>query len=272
MSTEIVGSDFAEFPAITICPEHKRAFKNEILQQFNLTAKDIRNFIFPSNGMKSQDFYDLITHNLTELITEMKISMVKPISGTKYTIVKMTDKITAKMSDHRIFTQLLNEKDFIKQNYHTLGTCYTYEMPEIYKKSKVNNIELTMKMNGLIYFLHPGQFFWVDRDTKIPLNIEETNFISVHHQLTYSRQKWSPDPTLHLICKEEMNYRIDSCLRSEFDKNFMEKFGCFYPMFSAQNETSKFCDIADLTDLELEEFRILFHGKVFPSNYFSFFL
>ena len=105
MSTEIVGSDFAEFPAITICPEHKRAFKNEILQQFNLTAKDIRNFIFPSNGMKSQDFYDLITHNLTKLITEMKISMVKPISGTKYTIVKMTDKINAKMSDHRIFTQ-----------------------------------------------------------------------------------------------------------------------------------------------------------------------
>ena len=40
-----------------------------------------------------------------------------------------------------------------------------------------------MKINGLIYLLHPGQFFWEDRDTKIPLNIDETNFIATQHQV-----------------------------------------------------------------------------------------
>ena len=265
MSSDIVSANTAEFPAITICPEYDQAFKNVILKQNNLTNKDIRSLKFPKNGIKSLDFYEMITHNITKLVTELKISMVKPISGTNFTTVKLRDNMTNENPDRRILMKLLDEKDFIKQNYHTLGKCYTYEMPEMYKMSTVNNIELTMKMNGLIYLLHPGQFFWVDRDTKIPLNIKETHFIAANHQLTYSREKWSSD-NKDFTCIEDMNRGIDNCLRNEFDKSFMDQFGCYYPMFSAQNETLKFCNISDLDIEQLKRFRALFHDNFYVRN------
>ena len=69
------------------------------------------------------------------------------------------------------------------------------------------------------------------------------------------------DKVEHLNCKESMNRNIDSCLRQQFDASFHETFGCYYPMFTAQNDTSKLCNIGDFDAAKQEEFHNLFTGS-----------
>ena len=91
LSTESVSTAEAEFPALTVCPSYENAFKHDILAQHGVTANDIRNLRFPKNGLSSIDFYDMVTFNLTELLSEMQILLYKTIQGTKVSRVKFTD-------------------------------------------------------------------------------------------------------------------------------------------------------------------------------------
>ena len=81
-------------------------------------------------------------------------------------------------------------------------------------------------------------------------------------QLTYTREKLTKDVIEHLNCKESMNKNIDTCLRQQFDSSFHQRFGCYYPMFTAQNETSNLCNIADLNEDEQKQFYNLFNGTL----------
>ena len=86
-----------------MCPDFDEAFKHDILAKYDANANDIRNLKFPNVDISSVEFYDTITHNLTELLGEMQISMHKPIKGTKYTRVKRKLLLKLKNSMKIIF-------------------------------------------------------------------------------------------------------------------------------------------------------------------------
>ena len=185
MSSNIESTAEAEFPALTICPDYYEAFKKEELLNLKISKKDIRKFNFtnfPSNNLTTYEQYDKVTHNLQDIIEQFTIAVIEPFETgdrklTRFTYSNDNDEV----HDSRDRVEKINEKDWIRQYYQVFGKCYTYEMPEMLRKSEVAYIQVWIKLQSLLYIHHPGQFFWIDSDTKVPILKAETSFLNTQH-------------------------------------------------------------------------------------------
>ena len=66
----------AEFPAFTICPDYHEAYKEDILEKYNLTGDDVRNMKMPANlSMSIKDLLDSITYSLDELLNQLEFRL-----------------------------------------------------------------------------------------------------------------------------------------------------------------------------------------------------
>ena len=64
----------AEFPVFDLCPSYMDSYKPEVLSQDGLTVKDIRNMKYPKDKT-SADYYRSVTHNITEMIQSITITV-----------------------------------------------------------------------------------------------------------------------------------------------------------------------------------------------------
>ena len=148
--------------------------------------KDIRNFnfmTFSSKSLTTFEQYNLVTHNLEDIIEQFTIAVIEPFEYGKRKLTYTNDIQKVHGSIYKV--EKIDEKDWIQQYYQVLGKCFTYQMPEKLRMSEVTNIQVTIKLQSLLYIHHPGQFFWLDSDTKVPILKEETSFLNTQHSVSF---------------------------------------------------------------------------------------
>ena len=87
ISLDIINSEQAEFPVMTICPNYFDAYNGDVLQMYNTSASEIRQCIFPQTlDISSYEFYDLVTHELNETLISVLINVKHELKqdGRKY--------------------------------------------------------------------------------------------------------------------------------------------------------------------------------------------
>ena len=249
MSVNMENTADAEFPALTICPDYFEAFKKNELQKFGISKGDIRGFNFMkfnSTSLNTLEQYHKVTHNLADVIEKFTISLSRALEGSKVTKVSFINGPTNLIEGSKVKLESLNEKDWITQYYQVFGRCFTYLMPDELRESQVAYIEVTVKMQSLLYIHHPGQFSWIDSDTKVPIIPTQTSFLNTMHQVVHSRPmiskrngEWTCDPKL------DKGY--DDCLKDAYDKLFHWKLGCYHPFMTKTKDQEKYCNYGNFS-------------------------
>ena len=139
----------AEFPSITVCPDFFEAYKETIIEKYNRTVEDVRHFRYPDTDLNSLEFFELITHDVQDIIDDL---------------VLYFDEIDPETGEDRREISNLDEEYWSQKNWITLGRCYSFNLPLDFRKLKVGMIKVSGKMNLLVYLNHPGQFWWIDTD------------------------------------------------------------------------------------------------------------
>ena len=131
------STQWAEIPTLTICPSFDSAFKRAVLNEtYGLLPDNVRNFSFPSQ-VQSAQFYDEVTHNITDLVQQITIK-------TK-DIYPEHDSLYIDLEFHNsgiVFPGPLKmkpEKWFKKMAWHTFGYCISFEIPPEIKKLNVRS-------------------------------------------------------------------------------------------------------------------------------------
>ena len=240
-SSRMYSTAFAEFPTLSICPDYFDAYNENILKEYNVSSKDIREFKFPNTTWNTLEFFQLATRDLEEILDELilkfYVEAVDPESG----------------QDSMNFSN--PDKDFwVQHNWNTLGRCYSFNLPEKYRKFKVRYVTLTSQFNLLIYLHHPGQFWWIDTDTKLPLHVNKTSFIDIRHNVLYALPtKISHNTDMFPECTEEMSLNYDSCFYEQIQKPYLKNFGCLHPLFlEGMKNESKICNFGQMSSQERE--------------------
>ena len=184
MSVNMENTGDAEFPALTICPDYFEAFKEEELTKFNITKRDIRVFDFMkfnSTSLDTWEQYQKVTHNLQDIVEKFTISMTKALKGSRHTKVSFINGPMSQIEGSKEKLESLDETNWTTQYYQVFGRCFTYKMPDELRESQIAFIEITAKMQSLLYIHHPGQFSWIDSDTKVPIIPTKTSFLNTQH-------------------------------------------------------------------------------------------
>ncbi len=153
------------FPAFTICPDFDHAYKKDVLARFGLTLNNVRKEgKFPPNLQRNgQNFVDLITHNLTELVAGKKsqniifkkimfslIGMLvfagRKEQGTNYTLFSFYNQNYEQQPMDQL-TPIYGKKvlpltldDWTTKYYQLLGRCFTYTVPDWIRSLNVRSI------------------------------------------------------------------------------------------------------------------------------------
>ena len=244
----------AEFPSITICPDYFEAYNETIIDEYNRTADDIRHFRYPDSRINSLEFFELITHDLQHVLEDL---------------VLYFDEIDPDTGEDRREISNLDEVSWSQKNWITLGRCYSFNLPLDFRKLKVGMIKVTGKMDLLVYLNHPGQFWWIDTDSKISMPVDQTGFIDVRHSVIYAlpTDTGNEEDNKFPICNNDMNYEYDSCFEKKIQSRFLESFGCLHPFFtSGQNES--ICNIGAMSSFEQKSFYDL-HKSKYQKNVLS---
>ena len=89
----------------------------------------------------------------------------------------------------------------------------------------------TANFNLLVYIHHPGQFYWVDTVSKLPVHTNEKSFVDLSHSVVHAMPKAIViNGTKQNSCDEKMDYGYDLCYKTEYDKRFQQEFGCLHPL------------------------------------------
>ena len=80
---------------------------------------------------------------------------------------------------------------------------------------QIETIEFILKMNGLIYLHHYGQFSKTDsKSTKVPVIGGKRLYIETVHDVTYSysKYKYTEENSMHLSCDPYLDTKYDQCV------------------------------------------------------------
>ena len=256
----------AEFPALTICPDFDDAYKTQILEDFGVSALDIRRGLFTK--MKNKSFttyvqYQMATHELSEIVDQMKIQLKVPLKGTRQTYVRFVQDLKMYQPSKTTKFMLLDPKDWIVQNYLVFGRCYTMEMPITFRKHQITYITFTVKLEALLYIHHAGQFFWIDSDTKVPIITNETSFLNTNHEVVYARPKMSK---FGVSCSSIMNSGYDRCVKRENDQVFQKHFNCNFPFSTKFENQTDLCDFGRFTEKDINIYDAKLRGGFRPNH------
>ena len=134
------STQWAEIPTLSICPSFDSAFKKTVLNKtFGLLPDNVRNFSFPPQ-VQSVQFYEKVTHNITDLIQQITIKTKELYAGhdSLYIDLKFNDSGI-------VFPNTLEikpEKWFKKMACHKFGYCISFEMPPEIKKLNVRSYRI----------------------------------------------------------------------------------------------------------------------------------
>ena len=120
----------AEFPAITICPNYEIAFKSDILKAYGSSAKDIRQLKFPKTNLTSLEFYQKVSHSLTDIISKVSIRVKKKINR-EYQLYSLYDPNVyneVQNGSNVMYVPIYNGQ-WIVQNWLHVGRCFTFHVP-----------------------------------------------------------------------------------------------------------------------------------------------
>jgi hypothetical protein len=120
----------AEFPAITICPNYEIAFKSDILKAYGSSAKDIRQMKFPKTNLTSLEFYQKVSHNLTDIVTKVSIRFKQKINN-KYQLYSLYDPnvYNEVQNGSNVMYVPIHNGQWIVQNWLHVGRCFTFHVP-----------------------------------------------------------------------------------------------------------------------------------------------
>ena len=203
--------------------------------------------------------YERVTHDLTELLTDFTIRLKTPITNTsELKIVKYTRYPWKKKSSSKVKVLELKEDDWIRQNWEVFGRCYTFEMPIEIRRFEIEFVSYTVTMHSLVYFHHPGQFFYKDSITKVPILTHTTSFLSTEHEVVYSRPRDHKKNSLYLdhfkTCSKEMNRKYDTCKKEAYDNLLKEKLGCSYPLLTSNENPTPKCNYNTFNEEQKQAF------------------
>ena len=130
-------------------------------------------------------------------------------------------------------------------------------MPYEFRINEITFVQLTVKLHSLLYVHHPGQFFMIDSDAKVPILMKETTYLNTQHDVVYSR------PTIGyrgLSCDPAMDRFFDLCIKISVDELFQNYLNCSYPLLtSIENQTDK-CDFGKFSDTKMNIFNTKLKG------------
>ena len=128
-----------QFPTATICPDYNIAYKSDILQAYHTTASDLRNNNYPKVlNLSSYELHDLATHELSDLLDELKISTLHSFEqkGSKYYKVKYGFQ---KQFNKETSSVPLDQNDWKEKRYQTLGRCFSF-VPQSFSRLSNKNL------------------------------------------------------------------------------------------------------------------------------------
>ena len=134
------STQWAEIPTLSICPSFDSAFKRTVLNEtFGLLPDNVRNFSFPPQ-VQSVQFYEKVTHSITDLIQQITIKTKEHYPGhdSLYIDLKFNDSGI-------VFPDTLEikpERWFKKMAWHKFGYCFSFEMPPEIKKLNVRSYKI----------------------------------------------------------------------------------------------------------------------------------
>ena len=257
----IFRTAFAEFPSLSVCPSYFKAFKKDVLHKHNTSASEVRKLQFPNTEHKSLDFYEMVTLDLTELLQSVELNFHENFPNTKTKKLIFLDK-NDMMENPKAKIEYLDKNHWVQHNWLTLGRCYTYSIPQNLRELSVRSVTFTTNFDLLVYIHHPGQFWWVDTDTKLPVHTREKSFVDVRHSVVHAMPKIVEiNHTDFLSCSEQMDFGYDNCYLKDFDEQFYEKFKCLHPLMAHRNATKPICDIGKFSAIEKQNFADLHDGK-----------
>ena len=255
----IVSTNNAPFPQVTICPDYNVAYKKTFLDHFNTTASKMRNHIYPkSSEFSSYEFHNLVTFDLKELLSEMKISLTHVFHWNGSTFYKMKYHDGNKTESTKDTLSLpFDEKDWIEERYNTLGRCFGYIAPDFLTNAQIKSIEIISKQDVMVYLNHVGQFFNEDGNTKILTILGQQLFIDTMHEVNIDYpKKLTQDERIKqrsksdVTCDHSLNDRLDQCLIDGLDQRALRIIGCTFPTLT--NLKSQACDANTMNETQAE--------------------
>ena len=112
----------------------------------------------------------------------------------------------------------------------------------------------TANFNLLVYIHHPGQFYWVDTVSKLPVHTNEKSFVDLSHSVVHAMPKAIViNGTKQNSCDEKMDYGYDLCYKTEYDRRFQQEFGCLHPLIM-NDQTKPICNIGMLSAFDKQRF------------------
>ena len=275
VSLDIAETKNAEFPSLTICPDYEVAYKRELLAEFGTNVDNMRDLIFPnltSYNLTTGEFVDLVTFNLSEIVSKLDIRTAYKLdnsSATKVTIAEkeLFDVLEAQGSKTVIHVQLDNDH-WNEYFYDNFGKCFNYQIPDKYKKLGIQDVAVTIKLNALVYIHHDGQFNGPDTSTKVPGAIGALIFLDVEHGVSVAYPIDFKDEfgVERLSCSREMSKAFDSCVAKAQDQIYMERLGCISPLAHSakdiMNKSNVCQNVGGWPPEKQEKFRVLYDGKI----------
>ena len=212
----------ANFPHITLCPDYQYAYKEDILELYNSTPSQIRNSLYPKvQNMTSYEFHDFVTYELEEVLDSMEISVSNPLvkkNGSSYKVQYLPDPDTSRIWESK-FTLGFDPQDWTTQRYKTFGRCYSFKAPKFIQRAKIEDIAMVFKRNSVVYLHHVGQFFSMDGDTKLNVELGRQFFMDTRHEITIDfskkmndEQKKEQNYLFNITCDNNQDFGFDTCL------------------------------------------------------------
>ena len=236
-----------QFPTATVCPDYNIAYNSGILKAYNTTASDLRKNNYPKvSNLSSYELHDLATHELSDLLEELKISTLHSFeqNGSKYYSLKYGFQ---KQSNKETSSVPIDQNDWKEKRYQTVGRCFSFIPPKVLVHSQIRTLDFTFKKDVVVYFHHDGQFFSIDGYTKIQASLGEQIFIDAMHEVLIDYEKKMTDEEkirekshFEFSCDHQMNVGLDDCAINGLDKRAMDSIGCTFPTLTNLKELS--CD------------------------------
>ena len=137
----IFSSEFAEFPAFTICPDYDVSYDSEFLKSYKVTPNDVRKLNFPNwINISASTFFQKATHEMPEVIKSIEIEAKSKIPNTNYSEFYFVYQNEFVEKPHYMKIRPHLENVLLTKNYTMFGRCYSFLVPKDIRDLKVNLI------------------------------------------------------------------------------------------------------------------------------------
>ncbi len=158
------------------------------------------------------------------------------------------------------------------------GKCYTFLTPQELVSSKVYSLTFTLKMAGVVYPHHPGQFQSQDTRNMLPVEPNTYYFVPSNHKVLSSFiynaqacQKFfqvaksltlpkTGNSSFKTTCSDSITWTYDDCIYRATAERVRQKYGCVMPYFNKFNMEDT-CQMQNFSVEKNKEFLEYFEGK-----------